>query len=138
MEEFKFNFSVKGKVMAGETINFTVSVKAGAAPLTIKDAAGNVLKDGDTVPLPAETVGVADPGSVLLNVSGGTSPYNFAVSSGAVPAGMTLNSTIGADGSETVTLSGTPTVAGDDAFALNVTDSAVPPAAVTTTVKKIN
>ena len=53
--------------------------------------------------------------SVSLGVSGGTGPYTWAVSSGALPAGLTL-STAGL-------LSGTPTVNGSFSFSATATDS---------------
>lgn len=52
--------------------------------------------------------------------SGGSSPFTWAVTSGALPGGLTL----AADG----TLSGTPTAAGSFPFTVTVTDSAQPPA----------
>ncbi|MCC4596163.1 putative Ig domain-containing protein [Xanthomonas campestris pv. phormiicola] len=63
--------------------------------------------------LPAGTAGSAY--SQTLSASGGTAPYSFAVSAGALPAGLTLT-TGGA-------LSGTPTVAGSFAFTVTTTDS---------------
>lgn len=50
-----------------------------------------------------------------LSATGGTSPYSYAVSSGALPAGLTL--TAGGN------LIGTPTVSGDFTFTIDVTDS---------------
>ncbi|WP_369915231.1 putative Ig domain-containing protein [Xanthomonas sp. NCPPB 3005] len=63
--------------------------------------------------LPAGTAGSAY--SQTLSASGGTAPYTFVVSAGALPAGLTLT-TGGA-------LSGTPTVAGSFAFTVTATDS---------------
>jgi hypothetical protein len=63
--------------------------------------------------LPAATVGVAY--SQTLTVQGGTAPYSFAVTAGALPAGLTLS--LGG------TLSGTPTAAGSATFTVTATDS---------------
>lgn len=116
-----------------ETLNFALTVNPSQQnPLVVKDANGNVLADGANVTLIPETVGVADPGQVLFTVSGGTAPYSFSISSGAPPVGDQLKSTVNADGSETVSLSGTPTTAGASAFAIAVSDSATPVAAVRT------
>jgi hypothetical protein len=52
--------------------------------------------------------------SAAPTVSGGTAPFTFAVASGAVPAGLTLNSSTGA-------VTGTATAAGS--FTLKVTDA---------------
>ena len=56
--------------------------------------------------------------SQSIVASGGTSPYTWSVSSGALPAGVTLS------GSTTLTetLSGTPTTAGTYNFTLQITD----------------
>jgi large repetitive protein len=64
-------------------------------------------------PLPAATAETAY--SRTLTASGGTAPYTYAVTSGALPAGMSLNPTTGA-------LSGTPTAAGSFNFTVTVTD----------------
>ena len=53
--------------------------------------------------------------TVPLAVGNGTAPYTFAVSSGQLPAGLTLSSS--------GTVSGTPTAAGTSNFTINVTDS---------------
>jgi len=63
--------------------------------------------------LPAGTAGSAY--SQTLSASGGTAPYSYALSAGALPAGLTL--TTGG------VLSGTPTVAGSFAFTVTATDS---------------
>ncbi|WP_456359977.1 putative Ig domain-containing protein [Xanthomonas translucens] len=63
--------------------------------------------------LPAGAVGSAY--SQTLSTSGGTAPYSYAISAGALPAGLTL--TTGG------VLAGTPTVAGSFAFTVSVTDA---------------
>jgi hypothetical protein len=60
--------------------------------------------------------------------SGGTTPYAYSLSSGALPAGTTLDAATG-------TVSGTPTTAGPFSYAVQVTDSqALPVIAVGATV----
>ncbi len=49
-------------------------------------------------------------------VAGGTSPYNLALASGSLPAGLSLESTTGV-------ISGTPTGSGSYTFAIGLTDS---------------
>jgi hypothetical protein len=128
----RFKVILEGETMSQETVNFSLTVNPAAAPLTVKDAAGNTVPDGGSVTLAAETVGVADPGQIVLVVSGGVAPYTFALTPGsALPPGDQLNSTLNADGSETVTLSGTPTTAGANTFALLISDSAGAAAHVT-------
>ena len=63
---------------------------------------------------PAMTVD--SPSNVALVASGGTSPYRFALTSGTLPAGLTLNP----DGSVT----GSPSVAGASTVTITVTDNA--------------
>jgi len=66
-------------------------------------------------PLPNATAGTAYTQSI--NVSGGTAPVTFSITAGALPAGLSLDSTKG-------TLSGTPTATGTFHFTVGVTDSA--------------
>ncbi len=67
--------------------------------------------------LPAGEVGLSY--SDVMQATGGTAPYHFALSSGTLPLGVVLNAATG-------TLSGTPTTAGGSAFAITVTDSGNP------------
>jgi uncharacterized repeat protein (TIGR01451 family) len=55
------------------------------------------------------------PFSVVLAVSGGVPPYTFSITSGALPAGLTLNPGTGA-------ITGTPTTAGSFSFTVKVVD----------------
>ena len=61
--------------------------------------------------------------SATLQATGGTTPYLWSLPSGSLPGGITL-STSG-------TISGIPTASGTVSFNLTVTDSEVPPQAVT-------
>jgi hypothetical protein len=54
--------------------------------------------------------------SETVNAQGGTSPYTFAVTSGALPTGTALNSSSGV-------ISGTPSAASTFTFTITVTDS---------------
>lgn len=64
--------------------------------------------------LPSARVGEAF--SQSISASGGTAPYSFAITSGALPAGLTLSSS--------GTLSGTPTAGGPFNFTVTATDGA--------------
>lgn len=55
------------------------------------------------------------PVSVMFETSGGEGPYTYSVSSGVLPAGLTLNSSTGE-------LSGTPSSTGGYAFTITATD----------------
>jgi hypothetical protein len=54
-----------------------------------------------------------------LQASGGTTPYTWSVTVGALPTGLTLNAATGQ-------ISGVPTTSGTSAFTVTVTDSATP------------
>ncbi len=85
----------------------TVHIQAAASPITISPST-----------VPGGTVGAAYAGATL-SASGGTAPYSYAVTSGALPAGIAL-STGGV-------LSGTPTTQGTFPFSITATDSAGTP-----------
>ena len=68
----------------------------------------------DTASLPGGTVGVAY--TATLSASGGTLPLSWSVSTGALPAGLTLDASTGV-------ISGTPTALGSSSFAVQVTDA---------------
>ncbi|CAO5163189.1 Staphylococcus aureus surface protein A (modular protein) [Frankia sp. AiPs1] len=100
---------------------------AGSYPFTVRvvDASGQAATQNLTVsiasaptlpfpPPPAGEVGVVY--SDQLTVSGGTSPFVWSVSAGALPPGVTLNASTGL-------LSGTPTTAGTASFAVRVVDA---------------
>lgn len=63
---------------------------------------------------PSGTVGT--PYSHTFPASGGTTPYTFAIISGALPTGLTLNTSTGV-------VSGTPTASGTFPFTIQVTDA---------------
>jgi hypothetical protein len=88
--------------IAGQTFTVTQAGAAACPPIIIAPPALGTM-----------TQGVAF--SVTVTASGGTAPYNFAVSSGALPAGLTL-STAGP-------LSGTPTTPGPTTFTVHATDA---------------
>lgn len=70
-------------------------------------------------PLPEGLVGTAY--SLTFAAERGTSPYQFSVTDGQLPSGLTLNPATGA-------LTGTPTAPFDGSFTLQVRDAATPPA----------
>jgi hypothetical protein len=71
-----------------------------------------------TASLPSGQVGTAY--SATLAATGGTTPYSWAVTSGALPAGLTLNASTGA-------ITGTPTAAVNSTpLTFQVTDSGTP------------
>ena len=83
-------------------------------PLSIRVAAPLQLT---TTTLPGGTVGT--PYSQGLAAAGGQTPYFWSIVAGALPAGLSLNSTSGV-------ISGTPTTAGAPTFTARVTDGGAP------------
>jgi len=67
---------------------------------------------------------VATSYSAALSASGGTAPYAWSITTGALPTGLTLNPGTGQ-------ISGTPSVSGVFAFTVQATDSATPAQAAT-------
>src|ERR1700739_2603743 len=64
--------------------------------------------------LPA--AGVQSTYTAMVSVTGGTAPYHWSISSGALPAGLSL-------GASTGQITGTPTQAGTASFTVQVSDS---------------
>jgi YVTN family beta-propeller protein len=106
---------ISGTPTAGGTFTFTVKAtdangSNAAQPLSIVVAA---LITISTTTLPNGTVGLAY--SQPLQATGGTPPYVWTVSSGSLPAGLSLSST--------GVISGTPTNAAASSFTVTVTDA---------------
>ena len=72
-----------------------------------------------TATLPAASAGTAY--SQTVGATGGTKPYRFALASGTLPAGLTLNAATGA-------ITGTPTAVTTANFTVKVTDASQPTA----------
>ncbi len=112
--------TLSGTPIAGGTFNFTVSTTdsssgsgpyTGARPYSFTVAAPTITLT-PTV-LPNLTVGSAY--SQVVSASGGTAPYSYTVTAGALPSGLTLASN--------GTVSGTPTTAGPFNFTVTANDS---------------
>ena len=80
--------------------------------VTVLPLASSITLSPSTLPTPV--IGTAYNQSVTA--SGGTAPYTFAITTGALPAGLTLSSS--------GTLSGTPTAGGTFNFTVSATDQA--------------
>jgi putative Ig domain-containing protein len=119
---------ITGKATAGGSSTFTITVTDSSAAdppssqqLTIVVSS---LAITTTSPLPPGTVGTAY--SQQFTATGGTGTDTWTVASGStLPAGLSLSSA--------GLLSGTPTAGGTFTFGITATDSAVPPAVVTST-----
>ncbi|NLR99811.1 cadherin-like domain-containing protein, partial [Rhizobium sp. P38BS-XIX] len=114
--------AITGTPTAGGSFTFTITATdsstgtsapfTGSRSYTVTVAAPTITVAPTT--LAAATVATAY--SQTITASGGTGSYTYAVTTGALPAGMTLD---GPSGS----LSGTPTAAGNFAFTVTATDS---------------
>ena len=94
-------------------------------PLTIAPANTATSLTISTTSLPS---GTANAGySATLSVSGGTAPYTWSISTGQLPAGLTLAPATGA-------ISGTPTTSGNYSFGVTATDSTSTPQSATATI----
>jgi Putative Ig domain len=122
---------ITGKATAGGSSTFTITVTDASAAdppssqqLTIVVSS---LAITTTSPLPPGTVGTAyDSPGLQFTATGGTGTDTWTVANGStLPGGLTLSST--------GVLSGTPQVAGTFTFGITATDSANPPAVVTST-----
>jgi Putative Ig domain len=101
------NDSSSSAQSATATVTLSVAAASGTpASLTINSSA-----------LSSGTIGSVY--SSLLQASGGTAPYTWSITSGSLPAGLSLASTTGI-------ISGTPTANGTASFTATVTDAGSP------------
>ncbi|NYF50834.1 Ig domain-containing protein [Tunturiibacter gelidoferens] len=108
---FPLTFSVtdSSKPAQTKTVSLTVAVataNASPSPLSITSATLAAGTDGTNY-------------SSQLKASGGTPAYTWSITSGKLPAGLTLAATTGM-------ISGTPTAAGTSSFTATVTDNSNP------------
>ncbi|QHN05215.1 Ig domain-containing protein [Granulicella sp. WH15] len=101
----------------------TGATATGVVAITINPASTSTLQIPVTT-LPGGTVNV--PYSAPITVTGGTGPYTCTLTSGTLPAGLTL--------SPTCQVTGTPTTAGTSTFTVTATDSSNPAQSVSTTI----
>lgn len=116
--------AISGMPTGTGTSSFTVRVTDSGSPQQSAAQAFTVTIDSGltitTSSLPSGTVGV--PYFATVSTQQGKLPYAWALSIGALPAGLNLDLTSGA-------ITGTPTVDGTASFTLKVTDSSSPPQA---------
>jgi large repetitive protein len=114
--------ALSGTPTAGGSFNFTVTATdsspfpgpfAGSRAYTVVIAAPTIVLPA--TPLAGGTLGAAY-SAAITPASGGTSPYAYAVSAGALPAGLNLNAATGA-------ITGTPGAVGTFNFDITATDS---------------
>ncbi|WP_174240865.1 putative Ig domain-containing protein, partial [Granulicella sp. S190] len=103
---FALTFTVKDSSTTQQTANATLSLSITASALTIT-----------TGTLASGTDGTAY--SAPMSATGGTPAYTWSITSGSLPAGLTLAATTGI-------ISGTPTGTGTTSFTATVTDNSTP------------
>lgn len=111
--------TISGTPTTSGTATFTAQVKdansnTGSKSLSITIAAAAQPPTVTTTSLASGTVGTAY--SATLEASGGTTPYTWSITSGALPAGLSLTASSGA-------ISGTPTTSGTASFTVQVKDA---------------
>jgi hypothetical protein len=110
--------AVSGTPTTGGIFNFTITATdsngcPGSQAYSISIAVCPVLTLSPAT-LPGPVVGT--PYSQTVTASGGTAPYTYAITSGALPTGLSLNSSTGA-------ITGTPTASGGFSFIITATDA---------------
>jgi uncharacterized protein (TIGR03437 family) len=113
-------------------LNYPSGVAVSGSKVYIADGGNQVIRLLDTLgsnllitttsPLPTGKVNVAY--SQTLSAIGGTAPYTWTVTSGALPAGLSLNTSTGV-------ISGTSTTTGTTNFTIQIVDSSQPPLTIT-------
>jgi hypothetical protein len=111
--------AISGTPTQSGTFSFTAQVtdsasKTAQQALSIQLAAVGQLSI-TTTSLPQGTTSAAYSATLLAN--NGTTPYSWTISSGSLPAGLSLNASTGV-------ISGTPSQSGSFSFTVKVTDSA--------------
>ena len=117
--------TISGKPTKSGSSTFTAKVTDSTSPtsqaatksLTITIASAASPVQISTTSLHSGQVGV--PYSTTLLATDGTAPYKWSITSGSLPAGVTLAAATG-------TIAGTPTTSGTHSFTIHVTDSASP------------
>jgi two-component sensor histidine kinase len=104
------------------TFTFTARVTDSSSPVqTATQQFGLVINPAtlkiSTTSLPNGTTAVAYSNAIVA--TGGTTPYTWSLSSGTLPAGLSLNTASGA-------ITGTPTASGTSTFTVKVADSGSP------------
>lgn len=120
------NGAITGTPTEPGTTSFTVQAKDASSPAQTATAILSITIASNlaitTTSLPAGTQNVAY--ATNLVATGGTGAYTFSISSGSLPAGLSLVGLAGA-------ITGTPTAVGTFSFTVQVKDSSTPPQSAT-------
>ena len=110
--------AVQGTPTAAGNFPFTVQVTDSAQSVAQKQLSINVAQPLQLSTATLPSGGIGNSYSQVLSASGGTPPYTFAVESGALPPGLSLDPASG-------TIFGTPTTAGIYTFGILLSDKGV-------------
>jgi hypothetical protein len=113
---------ISGTPTANGSFNFTVTVSDSSSPVQTKSAATSITIGSTQLTITSSALGSgtdATAYSQTLHASGGTPGYAWSVTSGSLPAGLTLAAGSGI-------ISGTPTANGTSNFTVTVSDSSSP------------
>ena len=114
--------AISGTPTASGTSKFTATVTDSGNPAQTQSAAMSITAAPGALTITSSTLPsatVSTSYSTALQASGGTPGYTWSITSGSLPAGLTLAATSGA-------ISGTPTTSGTSNFTATVTDSSNP------------
>jgi Putative Ig domain len=113
---------ISGTPVSGGASTFTAQVSDAENPPATRSATFSLGIEATTLQVTTATVPGAltgEPYSATLAASGGVAPYTWSLSSGSLPAGLTLDPSTG-------TITGTPAAPGTSPFTVAVTDSSNP------------
>jgi hypothetical protein len=113
---------ISGTPAASGTANFTATVSDNGNPVQTKSVSMELVVAPNLLTITSSTLSSGSNGiaySQVLQASGGTPGYSWSITSGSLPAGLTLAATTGA-------ISGMPTVIGTSSFTATVSDNGNP------------
>ena len=110
------NGTVSGTPTTAGAFSYNIRVADSGGGNTTAATSGTIATAVALAATPSTNTEVGAAYSQANTASGGTLPYTFNVSAGAIPAGTTLSTTMG-------TVSGLPTTAGQFSYTITVTDA---------------
>ncbi len=113
---------ISGTPNASGTSSFTVSVSDTSSPVQTKSASLSITVASKSLSILTSSLASGINGtsySATLQASGGTPGYTWSITSGSLPAGLTLATGTGV-------ISGTPTASGTSTFTVSMSDSSNP------------
>ena len=114
--------SISGTPTASGSFSFVATVSDSSSPAQSKSATISIALTARPLSITTTTLSSGTDGtaySIVLQATGGTPSYTWTISSGSLPAGLSLAATTG-------TISGTPTATGSSTFTATVTDNSSP------------